>query len=280
MVWVAFVFFFLKKENYIFNGSHLSLFHKKHRDLTFPWCQCRSQKLLIPVCVLHSIVGSLDSIEGPWFFFVVVFGCAMWSAGLQFPDQGLNLSPQQWEREVLTTGPPGKSQRVLGADCVSKATMRNYYLPLEKNKRKFFFMLHCPYDGLVFGDPGLMIFPLCWLLPGITSFFFFFCQDSSCWPFPRSLVQPSWPCFYFWTLDTYNSFKKDVMEKHLWEFMGSWETTFSQLRLFINWWRFCPERTPQPGNIKHHAEHRLLIFLPCFVISPAITPHILCTSNR
>ena len=144
LVWVAFVFFFLKKENYIFSGSHLSLFYKKQRDLTFPWCQCGSQKLLIPVCVLHSIVGSLDIIEGPWFFFVVVFGCAMWSAGLQFPDQGLNLSPQQWEREVLTTGPPGKSQRVLGSDCVSKATMRNYYLPLEKNKRKFFFLLHCP----------------------------------------------------------------------------------------------------------------------------------------
>lgn len=79
LVWVAFVFFFLKKENYILNGSHLSLFHKKHRDLTFPWCQCGSQKLLIPVCVLHSVVGSLDIIEGPWVFFVVVFGCAMWS---------------------------------------------------------------------------------------------------------------------------------------------------------------------------------------------------------
>ena len=80
-------------------------------------------------------------------------------------------------------------------------------------------------------------------------FFFFFCQDSSCWPFPRSFVQPLWPCFcFFWTLDTYDSFKKDVMEKHLWEFTGSWETTFSQLRLFINWWWFCPERTPQPGE--------------------------------
>lgn len=64
--------FFIKKENYILNGSHLSLFHKKHRDLTFPWCQCGSQKLSVPVCVLHSI-GSLDIIEGPWFFFFCYF---------------------------------------------------------------------------------------------------------------------------------------------------------------------------------------------------------------
>ena len=36
------------------------------------------------------------------------------------------------------------------------------------------------------------------------------------------------------------------MEKHLGEFTGSLETMFSQLRLFINWSRFCPERAPQP----------------------------------
>ena len=29
--------------------------------------------------------------------------------GSLFPDQGLNLCPLQWERKVLTTGPPGKS---------------------------------------------------------------------------------------------------------------------------------------------------------------------------
>lgn len=159
--------------------------------------------------------------------------------------------------------------------------MRNYHLPLEKNKRRFFFMLHCLYDGLVFWWSWFNDLSLVLTTTRDHLFFSFFCQDSSCWPFPRSFVQPLWPCFcFFWTLDTCNSFKKDVMEKHLWGFMGSWETTFSQLRLFINWWRFCPERTPQPGNIKRHAGHSLLIFLPCFVISPAITLHILRTSNK
>ena len=69
---LCFLFVF-KTENYILNGSHLSLFHKKHRDLTFPWCQCGSQKLSVPVCVLHGTVGSLDITEGPWFFFFLLF---------------------------------------------------------------------------------------------------------------------------------------------------------------------------------------------------------------
>ena len=33
----------------------------------------------------------------------------MWLEGSQFPDQGSNLGPLQWEHRVLTTGPPGKS---------------------------------------------------------------------------------------------------------------------------------------------------------------------------
>ena len=36
-------------------------------------------------------------------FFVV-------ACGIQFPDQGSNLGPLLWELEVLTPGPPGKSQ--------------------------------------------------------------------------------------------------------------------------------------------------------------------------
>ena len=31
--------------------------------------------------------------------------------GSQFPDQGSNLRPLHWKCGVLTTGPPGKSQK-------------------------------------------------------------------------------------------------------------------------------------------------------------------------
>ena len=34
----------------------------------------------------------------------------MWLMGSQFPDQGLNLHPWQWNCGVLTTGLPGNSQ--------------------------------------------------------------------------------------------------------------------------------------------------------------------------
>ena len=37
--------------------------------------------------------------------------CCMWE--LKFPDQGLNPGPLNWERGVLSTGPPGKSGFVL-----------------------------------------------------------------------------------------------------------------------------------------------------------------------
>ena len=33
--------------------------------------------------------------------------------GSLFPNHGYNLSPLQWKRGVLTTGPPGKSLKVL-----------------------------------------------------------------------------------------------------------------------------------------------------------------------
>ena len=32
--------------------------------------------------------------------------------GVQFPDQGSNLSPLHWEHGVLTTGLPGKSLKL------------------------------------------------------------------------------------------------------------------------------------------------------------------------
>ena len=48
--------------------------------------------------------------EISFFFFS---GRTLQHAGSYFPDQGLNLHPLQWKREVLTTGPPGKSRRDL-----------------------------------------------------------------------------------------------------------------------------------------------------------------------
>ena len=41
--------------------------------------------------------------------FVVFFGCATQLVGSSFPNHGSNLGPQQWKRQVLTTGPPGNS---------------------------------------------------------------------------------------------------------------------------------------------------------------------------
>ena len=41
-----------------------------------------------------------------FFFF---FGHVTWLVEYQFPDQGLNPGPWQWECKVLTTGPPGNS---------------------------------------------------------------------------------------------------------------------------------------------------------------------------
>ena len=55
------------------------------------------------------------------FFFL---GCATRHIESQFPDQGWNLCPLQWKREVLTTGPPGNSQnnynfKNLGPVCLA-----------------------------------------------------------------------------------------------------------------------------------------------------------------
>ena len=42
-------------------------------------------------------------------FFFFFFGYVMWLAGSQFPDQGMNPHPWQWEHRVLTTEPPENS---------------------------------------------------------------------------------------------------------------------------------------------------------------------------
>ena len=38
--------------------------------------------------------------------FILVFGHPEQSLGFKFPNQGLNLGPQQLKQQILTTGPP------------------------------------------------------------------------------------------------------------------------------------------------------------------------------
>ena len=54
-------------------------------------------------------------------FFKKTFGCTTQHAGSQFPDQGSNPHPLQWNRGLLTTGPPGKSLISLGISIPSLA---------------------------------------------------------------------------------------------------------------------------------------------------------------
>ena len=44
-----------------------------------------------------------------FIYLFIYFGCTTWHVGSQFPNQGSNPRPLQWERRVLTAGPPGKS---------------------------------------------------------------------------------------------------------------------------------------------------------------------------
>ena len=44
--------------------------------------------------------------------YLAALGLKVESGGIQFSDQEWNLCPLHWERRVLATGPPGKSQDV------------------------------------------------------------------------------------------------------------------------------------------------------------------------
>ena len=48
------------------------------------------------------------------------FGCE--ACGFLVPYQGLNPHPLHWKGEVLTTGPPGKSQDLHSEEVVNHAT--------------------------------------------------------------------------------------------------------------------------------------------------------------
>ena len=66
---------------------------------------------VIPPCQPGPLSSHVNKItdSSSWFLFspFYFFGCAQ-HVGSQFPDQGLNLCPQQWKVCVLITAPPGK----------------------------------------------------------------------------------------------------------------------------------------------------------------------------
>ena len=53
-----------------------------------------------------SLINRQHSCHGGFFFFFL-FLAAQWRVGSQFPDQGLNLHPLQWEGGVLISGYQG-----------------------------------------------------------------------------------------------------------------------------------------------------------------------------
>ena len=59
-----------------------------------------------------STVFFIKQLQIPLFFIFNIFiyyFLTMWCEGSLFPDQELNLCPQQWEHGVVTAGLPGKS---------------------------------------------------------------------------------------------------------------------------------------------------------------------------
>ena len=66
----------------------------------------------------HRVAGSEVLCFWLCFWFCFVFCHAVWCAGPYFPDEGLNPCPRHWEQEVLTTGSPGKSLKLI-LKCLS-----------------------------------------------------------------------------------------------------------------------------------------------------------------
>lgn len=52
---------------------------------------------------------SREHLPFSFLFFLFWPRCAAWGGGSNFPDQGLNPQPRQWERRALITGSPGNS---------------------------------------------------------------------------------------------------------------------------------------------------------------------------
>ena len=60
-------------------------------------------------CQILAILPLLCLANSSFSLFFLVGGHPEWLVGSLFLDQGLNLGPQQWKHQVLTTGPPRNS---------------------------------------------------------------------------------------------------------------------------------------------------------------------------
>ena len=67
------------------------------------------QVVFMSLSVLVFWYSELNYIGCVCVYVCVCTHCTVWFVGLKFPDQGLNLGPQQWRFGVLTTGPPRNS---------------------------------------------------------------------------------------------------------------------------------------------------------------------------
>ena len=96
---------------FISNHS-LSRLYLPAKSKSSPSCYSSTRKALYLLSAYrssthHSPLWCLPEPSWQFFFF---FFLATWLTGSYFPDQGLNLGPQQWKSRVLTTGLPGNSQ--------------------------------------------------------------------------------------------------------------------------------------------------------------------------
>ena len=69
----------------------------------------RTEKGVGRYCTEVEYKKSRNTSSWIWHFLKLINLFNFWPHGLWFPDQGFNLGPRQWERRVLTTGPPGNS---------------------------------------------------------------------------------------------------------------------------------------------------------------------------
>ena len=67
-----------------------------------------------------------------WDLLVVTFRLLVAARRIQFPDQGSSPGPLNWERGVLTTGPPGKSLYILlDFVCILSYHLQMMFLPFQ-----------------------------------------------------------------------------------------------------------------------------------------------------
>ena len=67
---------------------------------------------------------------------VVTYKLLIVACRIQFPDQGSNLSPLNWEHRVLATGPPGKSLCTISYSYYLQYYYNYYFLKLSQNINK------------------------------------------------------------------------------------------------------------------------------------------------